>query len=139
MIRALRAAPTAGLAALIVMMSACGATTVIETTTTSPSTAATTSTLPSGSVSELLGRLREEILTLSTAIVDGEGSKRFAEIDAIWRAAAAQLERTSFRESTQYQIDLMRNAVERKRPADADKASLQIRALIDNELASSAG
>lgn len=109
---------------------------MVGTTTTSPSpTAETTTTLPSGSVDELLGQLRSTVFLLSTAIVDGNGKQQFATIDAIWRAAAEQLPRTTFRESTQYQIDLMRNAVERKRPADADKASLQIRALIDNELA----
>ncbi len=133
MIGLLRVGSVARISALVLLVSACGATTVIDTTTTIRSTAATTSTLPSGSVAELLDRLRAEVLTLSTAIVDGQGAKRFAEIDGIWRAAAAQLQRTSFRESTQYQIDLMRNAVERKRPADADKASLQIRALVDNE------
>lgn len=113
---------------------------VVGTTTTTPSPAEeTTTTLPSGSVEQLLGNLRETVFLLSTAIVDGNGKQQFAVIEAIWRAAAAQLPRTTFRESTQYQIDLMRNAVERKRPADADKASLQVRALIDNELAKDSG
>lgn len=118
---------------LVATLSACGTTTVLTTTTAAPpSSVNATTTLPAGTVEELLSQVRDTAFSLSTAIIDGNGTDRFAEIDALWRAAAAQLERTTFRESTQYQIDLMRAAVERKRPADADKASLHVKALIEN-------
>jgi hypothetical protein len=124
-------------ACAVMIVSACGTTTVLTTTTVAPPTSVdATTTLPAGTLEELLPRVRDIAFSLSTAIIDGNGSERFDEIDTLWRAAAAQLERTTFRESTQYQIDLMRTAVERKRPADADKASLQVKALIENFLAS---
>ena len=73
-------------------------------------------------------------LTLGPAIVDGVGRATLQKIDALWAAIISQVPRTQFVEDAGHQLDLMRAAVERKRPADADKAALHIEALVNAEL-----
>lgn len=117
-----------------IALSSCGETTVVEVSTTAPPTTAVevTTTVPDGEPTELAARLSALAFELSTAISDGRGKQTFAEIEAIWTALAAQLRRTEFVVDIGERVDFMRNAVERKRPADADKAAMHIRALVDS-------
>lgn len=113
------------------MLSACGKTTIVAVSTTTTTVVGETTTLPRGTVAELLARLRSEAFTLSGGIGDGNGRDILQSITSLWEAAREQLPRTAFVEDVQHQIDLMTNAVDRKRPGDADKAALHLASLID--------
>lgn len=115
-------------------VAACGTTTVVDVSTTAPTTSVvdvTTTTVPIGEAAELASRLSELAFSLSTSIADGKGKQAFATIEDVWGALKAQLRRTEFVDDLGDRIDFLRNAVERKRPADADKAAMHIRALVD--------
>ena len=116
------------LATLVLLAGACGQTTVI----TGPSTTyvGETTTLPTGAVDDLLARLQTEAYSLSISIVDGGADDLIAQIHNLWNAVSAQLPRTDFVDETQHQIDMMQFAVDRKHPADADKAALRLSELI---------
>ena len=116
-------------AALVGLLGACGPTTVVSVPTTTA--VGETTTLPTGTPGQLLVRLRDRAFALSAAIVDGTGRSVNDEIDGLWTAASAQLSHTVFVDEIQHQLDLMQTAVDRRRPADADKAALHLRALID--------
>jgi len=119
---------SAAVAALVLLLGACGTTTLVSGASTTAVGATTTA--PTGSPDELLQRLLTTAYTLSTAIADGDGREVLADIEGLWLAISSQLPRTEFVDDTGYQVEVMRNAVERKRPADADKASLRIGELI---------
>jgi len=113
----------------LVVLAACAPTTY-ETSSTTTVVAATT-TIPTGPIDDLLPRLSDTMLTLSSYIgPNSSGSTTsgknevLAEIEALW--AAVETEVTSLdpssAESLGRMVDLARTAVERNRPADADKA-----------------
>ena len=121
---------------------ACGETTVVEVSTTAPATSVaevTTTTVIVGGPADLAAQLSERAFTLSTSIADGRGKQAFAEIEAIWNALSSKLRRTEFVVDLGERVDFMRNAVQRKRPADADKAAMHIRALVEAAQAELAG
>jgi hypothetical protein len=117
----------AALAALL--LGACAETTIDDGTGTTA--AGVTTTAPSGSPDELLARLSTRAYLLSSAIVEGQGQVAMDELESLWTAATAQLPRTDFVLNVEHQLSMMRNAVERKRPADADKAARHIDTLVD--------
>ena len=95
-----------------------------------PATSDSSSTVPVGTPAELLARLSTETAALSEHVVDDEGEdEALASIEALW-AAAARASRTpspSCSDRSSDAIDLARRAVERRRPADADKAPSNLR------------
>jgi hypothetical protein len=130
--------------AFVVMaaLPACSPTTFDSSATTTVAPVSTT-TLPSGPASELLPRLRDTMLTLSSYIGPGpDGSTKsgknevLAEIEALWSAAETEVVSMSAEsaESIGRMVDLARTAVERNRPADADKAAKYAGAVIDDLL-----
>lgn len=91
-----------------------------------------TTTLPVGPASELLPRLSAKMKTLSSYIGPNASGKTaagktdvLAEIEALWSAAETEViaQSPSTAESIGRMVDLARTAVERNRPADADKAA----------------
>ena len=97
----------------------------------------TTSIVFSGTALELLPQMGVEMSRLSSQIAeDGDEDKAtLARIIAIWAAARARGRSdrpgpasTSF----QTTVDMATSAVERNRPADADKAFSNLTHLIDN-------
>jgi hypothetical protein len=91
-----------------------------------------TTTLPSGPASELLPRLSEAMKSLSSYIGPNASGKTaagkndvLAEIEALWSAVETEVSDSSpgTAESLGRMVDLARTAVERNRPADADKAA----------------
>ena len=119
------------LAIVLVASSACAPTT-FDTSETTTIAVANTTTVPSGPASELLPRLAERMVQLSSYIgPDASGktasgkTELLAEIEAIWAAAETEVAATSpsSAESIGRMVDLARTAVERNRPADADKAA----------------
>ena len=126
--RSIGSALTAMVAASV--LAACGTTTVVEVSTVPTTVVNETTTLPRGTPAQLALRLSELAYTLGTAIIDGNGKQTFGSIEAIWDSLSSALPRTEFMVKLGERIEFMRNAVERKRPADADKAALHIGALI---------
>ncbi len=115
---------------IVIALSSCAPTTY-ETSAATTVVAATT-TLPSGPASELLPRLSASMLSLSSYIgPNSSGSTAsgkeavLAEIEALWNAAETEVTALSpeSAESIGRMVDLARTAVERNRPADADKAA----------------
>jgi hypothetical protein len=134
-------APVAFVAPLVVLLGACAPTTY-ETSATTTVVAATT-TIPTGPASELLPRLHQTMLTLSSYIgPNASGSTTsgknevLAEIEALWSAAETEVTSLSAEsaESIGRMVDLARTAVERNRPADADKAAKFAGTVIDQLL-----
>lgn len=114
----------------IIALSSCAPTTIVGelTTTTAPAdTPSTTLATPTGTVAELLQQLADVSVGLGDAIVERDtatADQRLARATAIgavleerFRAAGVDLV-----EDVQRIVGLVRTAVERKRPADADKA-----------------
>jgi hypothetical protein len=111
-------------AAAALLGSSCAATTYdssLDTTIAS----ATTSTAPTGTPAELLPRLIDEVATLSGIIVDRGDREGVAErVDALWAALEPQVQAShpDLIDEFRAAIALVREAGQRNRAADADKA-----------------
>ena len=124
----LRATPA--LVATVVVLSSC--TTVInDTASTEPAqdTVATVvaTTIPSGDITSLLGQLVTSANGLGEAIANQDNDQarqQAASALAIWNALQPQLLDSGIDvvEDLDRMVELIQTAVERKRPADADKA-----------------
>lgn len=89
-----------------------------ESTTTTPFVA-------SGSTAELLDQLLDEASRLSEAVVVNEGQHDIvARIDTIWEAARPGVEDAAPDSLPAFDraVAMLHTAVDRRRPADADKA-----------------
>lgn len=126
---------------IVTALSSCAPTTYETSATTTAVAVATT--LPSGPASELLPRLSASMLSLSSYIgPNSSGSTAsgkeavLAEIEALWNAAETEVTALSpeSAESIGRMVDLARTAVERNRPADADKAAKFAGTVIDELL-----
>ena len=128
---------------IIVLATACSGTTNEDeqsadgaTATLDPRLVPTTSIVFSGTALELLPELGIEMSRLSSQISeDGDEDKAtVARITAIWAAAQPEVEaaRPDLLESFQTTVDMATSAVDRNRPADADKAFSNLTRLIDN-------
>ncbi len=127
------AALIAPLSIVMLVLTACATTVDSDVTTVAPGQATTTVFVATGSAAELLDQLVTEATGLSEAIVENEGQRdTLGRIETLWEAArpgveeaapdaVADLDRT---------IALMRTAVERRTPADADKALNNLRPLV---------
>ena len=103
-------------------------------TTTSPS-ASTTTTIPRGTTEELFAQLLETGKELGNDIAQGDMSTartKLADIKAIWIGIQPQIAQATqdLLDDTQRMINMFTTAVERKRPADADKAMRFLPSLI---------
>ncbi len=119
-----------------VVLGACAPTTVdtVDTVDTTPASTSTTTTLPSGTFDELLDRLLTEVGGLSERVVENEGDDAsLARAEALWSAAQAgvEAEREDLLPDFAAAMALVRRSVERRRPADADKAANNLRMLIE--------
>lgn len=121
-----------GLAAGALVLSACGATVYDETAATTTAVA-TTTTLPTGTAAELLPRLVTALSDLSILIgpvpddlrPEGDKRRQLAEIEALWAAVEREVnaDDPDTAETLARMVDMARVAVEKNRPADADKAA----------------
>jgi hypothetical protein len=136
---------TLAISGVVVALTACGATTYDDTRVTT-SAAPTTTTLPTGTTTELLQRLADELDGLSTLIgpradnetvPDSNKRSRLAEITALWAAAESDMaaDDPDGAETIGRMVALASLAVERNRPADADKAAKFTRIVVDAYLA----
>lgn len=111
-----------------VVMSSC-ATEIISVDTTLPPGSTTTTTIPTpeGNIIELLDQLDELTNNLGQEIVDGERdtiNRKLAIAQAIMVAIEPQIRESGIDlvEDVERIVGLVQTAVQRKRPADADKA-----------------
>ena len=106
----------------------------IDTTTTS--SVVTTTTIPTGSVAELLAAIDTNARGLGNLVAEkanAEARERLRNVESIWIALKPQLVALKNDSDLDVQriVDLVRSSVERKRPADADKASRFIQIFVD--------
>jgi hypothetical protein len=119
-----------GLALLVPALGACS--TTIEdgasdafTSTTEPP--ATSTTIPTGGIDRLFGQILDTGANLGNDVASGDmrtARAKLADIEATWKGIEGQLD--SFNDDVKADlerlVDLFTTAVQRKRPADADKA-----------------
>jgi hypothetical protein len=124
--------------ACVVSLSSCSTTIIDSLRTTVPGpTTSTTLPIPTGDIPSLLAQLSDVTVGLGQAIVDGDSKtyqQRVVMADSIWKVLEPQV-RTSgldLVEDIQRTINLIHTAAERKRPADADKASRFITIIKDS-------
>jgi hypothetical protein len=121
-----------GLAALCSLV-ACNSVTYDATATTSPRVTTTTVYVPAGSAADLLASIATHIDGLSEQLVDGEGQRQsLARIQAEWAAVRPTIatERPALLPGFDAVLAQVQRAVERRRPADADKAAKNLAVLI---------
>ena len=123
-------------------VSACGATTY-ESDATIAADATTTTSLPSGPAAELLPRLKSTMNSLSGYIgpdanqTTPAGKQQVLDtIDSLWNAVVDEVTTANpdAADSIGRMVDLAHTAVERNRPADADKAAKFAGQVIDEFL-----
>ncbi len=113
------------------------ATTIISTDTTTPViTVASTTTLPSGESLQLMKNIASAGAELGDAIAEGRGQEArdaLGVAEANWQVLEPQLQELKLDvvEDVRRIVDMMTTAVERKRPADADKANRFLGLVID--------
>jgi hypothetical protein len=99
-----------------------------------PDTApATTTTLPAGTTTELLERLRSQSLALSSIVIDGgDSSEAYEALSDLWAAARPDVvaERPDLIDGFDRALAMCQKAVQYKRGADADKAARNIDQLV---------
>jgi hypothetical protein len=122
-----------GAAALLLTgaLSAC-ATTYDTSATTVPATSSTVF-VPTGSTAELLTAITDEAGTLSEQLVDNDGQRAtLARIQAQWEVVRPVIEadRPELLNGFDMAIAHVGRSVERRRPADADKAAKNLAVLV---------
>jgi hypothetical protein len=122
------------MAAALAVTTACAETTIDPDVTARPSVGATTTVFaPSGTTAELLDQLLAESGQLSDLIVENEGQRAaLARIDAIWALVGTEIatRQEDLLPGFESAIRLLHTGVERRRPADADKAHNNLRTLV---------
>ncbi len=108
----------------------------VTTVTLDPRLVPTTTIVFSGTALELLPQLGVEMSRLSAQIAEegNDDKATVARIDAIWAAAKPEVEATrpELIEGFETTVVMAGSAVDRNRPADADKAFSVLTDLIDN-------
>lgn len=132
-----------GATATVIMLSlsACATKfdTVDESTTTAP--ASTTTTIPRGTLTELFDQILAIGADLGNDVASGksvDAREKLADIKATWQAVQPLIadRGADINADLQRLINLYITAVERKRPADADKATRFLALAIEPVLAS---
>ena len=114
--------------ALVALASGCATKIEDSSATTSTAPASTTTTIPRGTVAELFTSLLGIGKGLGNDVASGDtqtARAKLADIRATWQAISPQiadLGRDAIDELERL-VDLYTSSVERKRPADADKAT----------------
>lgn len=117
-------------------LSSCATTFNSSAPTTTAVSASTTTTIPSGTTQELFTQLLELSSGLGNDVAEGKSSQakaKLADIRATWSALQKNLgdvAKDTF-DDLQRMINLLITAVERKRPADADKVNLYLPLILE--------
>lgn len=127
-------------AAAVVLLTGCAGTTVVEQQTTVPAST-TAPTVPEGGLDVLLPALLDTLAPMSEDIATKGSSPeqlRLAYAKELWAAAEPLVEAARPGLVIQFGqlMSLVTTAVERRRPADADKAFAFMQPLVDEVLQS---
>jgi hypothetical protein len=98
--------------------------------------AATTTTLPGGPVSELLPVMLQTVKGLSEKVAANKGDNEAASlIEQLWTAMTAEMTAThkGLVPSFEFIVRRCRQATDRHRPADADRAYRNLQTIVDTE------
>jgi hypothetical protein len=129
-----RRATVAILAAVVPSAAVSGcATTFDSSNTTAPAVTTTTVFVATGSTADLLDQLLAELSGLSEAIVDNSHQRDIVtRADAIWDAArdGVAARHGALVDEFDAEMGLAHLGVDRRRPADADRAYANLRALV---------
>jgi len=123
--------------AIVVVLSSCAPTTIVGSLESTTTTTSTLPPAPTGDVKELLAELATLTDGLGQLIVDGDraaATSRLAQARAIWEVLEPQIRAAGVDlvEEVQTVSSKITTAVERKRPADADKAQRFTALVIDS-------
>jgi hypothetical protein len=114
-------------------LAACNGVTYDATATTTPRNSTTTVFVPTGSTKELMASIDARVDGLSEQLVEGEGQREaLARIQAEWAVVRPVIESQHPELLAGFDAVLAQVArsVERRRPADADKAAKNLAVLI---------
>ena len=112
-------------------------TTILDTiNTTTTSSVVTTTTIPTGDIPALLGQLLASTEGLGSAIVAKDRvatTEKLRNVESIWIALRPQLLELPNDLATDIEriVNLVRSSVNKKRPADADKAQRFLSLIVD--------
>jgi hypothetical protein len=130
--RAAGPVPAITAAVMTVGLTACNTTTYDASATTAPYVA-TTVYVATGSTTDLLADIATELSTLSDKLVESDGQgQALTRIQAQWAVArpAIAADRPELLDGFDAVLAQVQRSVERRRPADADKASKNLAVLI---------
>ena len=125
------------LAAMMVPLASCGETVIVGSLDTTTTTSSTVPPPPTGDISDLLGQLADLTDGLSQVVIENdrtEGERRIARAEEIWTALEPQIRDAGVDlvEEVRSVIDLMTTSVNRRRPADGDKAQRFVDLIIES-------
>jgi hypothetical protein len=114
--------------ACVLTLTSCATTINLSATTAPAATTTTTIPTPEGDMAGLLSQMSDALVGLGQAIVDGDkptSSAKRSQVDAIWVVLEPKIRESGLDlvEDVQRIVNLVHTATDRKRPADADKAS----------------
>ena len=118
----------------VMTLSACSATTYDSSLATTLPAVTTSSTIPAGTIAELLPVMVDEVEALSEKVVANSGDAVSATyIEQLWAAISAEVEATypDLVEDFEFVVRRCRAAADRSRPADADRAYRNLQSLAD--------
>lgn len=118
------------------VLSSCSTTILDTINTTTTSSVVTTTTIPTGDIPALLGQLLRNTEGLGSAIVAKDKAvttEKLRNVESIWIALEPQLLELPNDLATDIEriVNLVRSAVDKKRPADADKALRFVSLIVD--------
>lgn len=118
------------------VLSSCSTTILDTINTTTTSSVVTTTTIPTGDIPALLGQLLASTEGLGSAIVAKDRvatTERLRNVESVWIALRPQLLELPNDLATDIEriVNLVRSAVNKKRPADADKAQRFLSLIVD--------
>jgi hypothetical protein len=131
----LRAAALAPLTALsLAVVSACSPTTYDSSAATVVTVDQSTTTLPTGTAAELLPLMLAEVEGLPLRVMNADGDGAAAtRIEQLWAAIQPEIEANDpdLIPDFEFVVRRCRQAADRNRPADADRAAKNLAALVD--------
>lgn len=118
----------------VLALAACSPTTYDSSATTLPPAGATTTTLPSGTAAELLPLMLAEVQGLPLKVMSAKGDGEAAtRIEQLWAAVQPEIEanRPELVSDFEFVVRRTRDAADRNRPADADRAFKNLTSLVE--------
>lgn len=119
---------------VLTILSACSPTTYDSTAETVPPVSGSTTTLPSGTAAELLPLMLAEVQGLPLKVMNAKGDGEAAtRIGQLWAAIQPEIEanRPELVSDFEFVVRRTRDAADRNRPADADRAFKNLTSLVE--------